>query len=99
MSASAATISVGTLRPRTSSLKSKSFAIDSPILSSSRPKSSGRGATRWYSWYIGVSFMNSAAVGADLPLLGEHLRVDRVAPDVGRDRSPACRPARDAGPR
>ena len=24
-------------------------------------KSSGCGATRWYSWYIGVSFMNSAA--------------------------------------
>ena len=42
-------------------MKSKSWAIDSPILSSSRPKSSGRGATRWYSWYIGVSFMNSAA--------------------------------------
>ena len=61
MSASAATISVGTWRPRTSSVKSKSFAIAAPILSSSRGKSSGRGATRWYSWYIGVSFMNSAA--------------------------------------
>ena len=47
MSASAQANSVGTWRPRTSSLKSKSFAIDAPILSSSRPKSSGRGATRW----------------------------------------------------
>ena len=36
MSASAATISVGTRRPRTSSVKSKSSAIDAPSLSSSR---------------------------------------------------------------
>ena len=61
MSASAGTNIVGTWMPRTSSLKSKSFAIDSPILSSSRGKSSGRGATRMYSSYIGVSFRNSAA--------------------------------------
>jgi len=46
-SAGSATTSVGTRRPRTSSAKSKSFAIDSPILSSSRGKSSGRGAIRW----------------------------------------------------
>ncbi len=67
MSASAATISVGTCRPRTSSVKSKSLAIASPILSSSRGKSSGRGATRWYSWYIGVSFMNSVAAPLTWP--------------------------------
>ena len=67
MSASAATIIVGTCRPRTSALKSKSFAIPSPTLSRSRPKSSGRGATFWYSWYIGVSFMNSAAAALTWP--------------------------------
>ena len=41
--------------------KSKSCIIKAPSLSSSRGKSSGRGATRWYSWYIGVCVMNSAA--------------------------------------
>ena len=67
MSASAATNIVGTCRPRTSSVKSKSWAMASPALSSSRGKSSGRGATRWYSSYIGVSFMNSAAAALTWP--------------------------------
>ena len=67
MSASAETSRVGTCNPRTSSVWSKSSAIACPILFSSRGKSSGRGATRWYSSYIGVSFMNSAASAFTCP--------------------------------
>ena len=67
MSASAATNIVGTLSPRTSSLKSKSWAIDAPIFSSSRGKSSGRGASRMYDSYIGVPFRLSAAAAPTWP--------------------------------
>ena len=77
-------MSVGTWRPRTSSVKSKSFAIDSPILSSSRGKSSGRGATRVVQLAHRRFLHELGGRRAHLALLGQHLGRDRVAPDVGR---------------
>ena len=75
MSASAQANSVGTLSPRTSSLKSKSLAIDCADLVEQPPEvlRPRRDALR-SSWYIGVSFMNSAAAALDLALLAEHRR-------------------------
>src|SRR5262245_2301444 len=84
MSASAATISVGTWSPRTSSAKSKSLAIISPILSSSWGKSPGaRRDPLIQLVHRGVG--QELGGGRVRPgLLGAHLRIDRVGADVGR---------------